>query len=303
MISPMIIAIVMGLFFAAIVYLFIARDQGGSPYIRYTDMQKEDGYMKYVAQAARALGPSIPPRLLRKKPDARARLESRINKAGNPWKVTPMEFTVLKYTMLIGGIIMGFFIFWMVGDIVGSLIPWFVYPLFCGVFGFFIPDLQYKMSTDERDLAFKKQLPEALDMLVISTSAGSAFKQAMVEVVPLLQPGVVKDELTKVNQDVAAGNTIVGALENMSKRSPNADTEAFVKAIKQAEEYGSSADITQTLRARAETNREEYDAYVENKIAKMASHMMAVLAPTLIGALGILCLAPMLSLIATYGLF
>lgn len=299
----MIIAIVMGLFFFAIIYLFMAHDKSGSPYIRYNDMQKEDGYMKYVAQAARVIGPSIPMGLLRQKPDAKARLEDRINKAGNPWKVTPMEFIVLKYTLMLGGLVMGFFIFWMVGDIVGALIPWFVYPLFCAVFGFFIPDLQYRMSTDERDLAFKKQFPEALDMLVIATSAGSAFKQAMIEVVPLLSPGVVKDELEKVNQDVAAGNTIVGALENMAKRSPNSGTEAFVKAIKQAEEYGSSADITTTLRARADTNREEYNSYVENKIAKMASHMMAVLAPTLIGALGILCLAPMLSLIQTYGLF
>lgn len=303
MVTPLIIAIVMGLFFAAIVYLFIARDKGGAPYIRYNDMMKDEGYMKYVAKAARVIGPSIPSGLIRQKPNARARLEDRINKAGNPWHVTPTEFIVLKYTLMIGGLVMGFFIFWMVGDIIGTIIPWFVYPLFCAVFGFFIPDIQYRMSTNERDLAFKKQLPEALDMLVISTSAGSAFKQAMTEVVPLLQPGVVKDELTKVNQDVAAGNTIVGALENMAKRSPNADTEAFVKAIKQAEEYGSSADITATLRARADTNREEYNAYVENRIAKMPSHMMAVLAPTLIGSLGILCLAPILSLISTYGLF
>lgn len=298
----MIIAIVMGLFFFAIVYLFAAHDKG-SPYIRYNDMQKKGGYMKYVAQAARVIGPSIPMGLLRQKPSAKARLEDKINKAGNPWKVTPMEFIVLKYTLMFGGLVMGFFIFWAVGDIIGTLIPWFVYPLFCAVLGFFIPDIQYRMSTNERDLAFKKQFPEALDMLVIATSAGSAFKQAMTEVVPLLSPGVVKDELEKVNQDVAAGNTIVGALENMAKRSPNSDTEAFVKAIKQAEEYGSSADITATLRARADTNREEYNSYVENKIAKMASHMMAVLAPTLIGALGILCLAPMLSLIQTYGLF
>lgn len=303
MVTPLIIAIVAGLFFFAIIYLFVARDQGSTPYIRYNDMMHQDGYMKYVAQAARAIGPSIPPVLLRKKPDARSRLEQKINKAGNPWKVTPMEFIVLKYTLMIGGIVMGLFIFWAVGPYVGNMIPWFVYPIFGGLFGFVIPDLQYKMSADERTLQFKKMLPEALDMLVISTSAGSAFKQAMTEVVPLLQPSVVKDELAKVNQDVAGGNTMVGALENMAKRAPNPDTEAFVKAIKQAEEYGSSADITQTLRARADTNREEYNAYVENKIAKLASHMMAVLAPTLIGALGIVCLAPMLSLISTYGLF
>lgn len=303
MVTPLILAIVFGLFFFAIVYLFIARDMSVSPYLRYTDMSKQEGYMKYLAQMSRAIGPSIPPQLLRPKPNAKARLELKINKAGNPWKVTPVEFIVLKYALLIVGIVMGFFIFWAIGPYVGDMIPWFVYPIFCAVFGFFIPDLQYKMSADERTLAFKKQLPEALDMLVISTSAGSAFKQAMKEVVPLLTDGVVKDELTKVNQDVAAGNTIVGALENMAKRSPNPDTESFMKAIKQAEEYGSSADITATLRARADTNREEYNSYVENKIAKMASHMMAVLAPTLIGALGVVCLAPMISLIGTYGLF
>ena len=213
-----------------------------------------------------------------------------------------MEFVILRYTLAVLGIFLGLFVFWGVGPTVGFL-PWWSYVLFCSILGFVLPDLQYKMSTDNRDIIFKKKFPDALDMLVISTSSGSAFKQAMSEVVPLLPDSIVKNELAKVNDDIAAGNTITGALDNLAKRSPNADTEAFVKAIKQAEEYGSNADITKTLRARADTNREEYDSFVETKIAKLSSHMMAILAPTLIGALGVLCLAPMLSLISAYGLF
>lgn len=302
--SPIIIAVVMGLFILMIVYLFASKgNKNNSLYIRYTDTGKDDIYLRYAAQAAKALAPSIPESLIRQKPTARKRLETKLNRAGNPWKVTPLEFIVLRYTFLIGGVILGFLFYWLMSSAVGDFIPWFVYPIVCGLIAFALPDLQYMSYATSRELAFKKELPEALDMLVIATSAGSAFKQALKEIVPLMPAGVVKDELEKVNQDVDAGNTIVGALENMAKRSPNPDTESFMKAIKQAEEYGSSADITATLRSRADTNREEYNAFVENKIAKLASHMMTVLAPTLISALGILCLAPMISLISTYGLF
>lgn len=301
--APIIISIVTGILFMLIVYLFVARKNSKTaPYVRFSETGEDDVYLKYAAQAAKALAPSIPPQLLRQKPTARERLERKLNRAGNPWKVTTIEFIVLKYTFMIGGIIIGFGLYWALSDVT-DVIPWFGYPILCGLFGFSLPDLQYQSSANARVLAFKKELPEALDMLVISTSAGSAFKQALREIAPLLNEGVVKEEFMRVNKDIDAGNTTVGALENMAKRAPNADTEAFLKAVRQAEEYGSSADITQTLRARAEANREEYNAFVENKIAKLSSHMMAILAPTLIGSLIILCLAPTIALISTYGLF
>lgn len=300
MVTPIIIAIVTAMLFLLIVYLFMARGQ--TPYLRYNDMRKQEGVMRYMADAAVAIAPAIPPALLRQKPTSRAKLDDKINRAGNPWKVTPVEFIVLKYVFCIVGFVLGFGIFAAIGSTV-AMIPWFVWPILGALAGFMVPNYVYHQKTTERDLQFKKELPEALNLLTIATSAGSTFKVALNDIVPLLKPGVVHDELSMVNDDIASGNTIVGALDNLSKRSPNVDTEAFVKSIKQAEEYGSNADITATLKSRSETNREEFNAFIENKIVKLSSQMMAILTPTLMGSLFIITLAPMLSMLSQIGLF
>lgn len=297
--SPLVIAIMVVILFLLIVYLFVSRNR--VPYLKYGDMKKQDGMMKYVADTATVIAPLIPQGLVRQKPSSRERLERRLGSAGNPWHVTAVEYIVLRYAFLVIGLVVGFVLYWVMGT--GIAIPWMIWPIVGGGVGYFIPDYVYDRATKERTLRFKIELPEALDLLAIATSAGSTFKVAMHEVVPLLRPGVVKDELAKVDSDITSGNTVVGSLNNLASRAPNPDTRAFVKAIKQAEEYGSKTDISKTLRARADTNREEYNSYVENKIAKMASEMMGVLTPTIIIPLCIISLAPVLSLLGSIGLF
>lgn len=298
-VSPLVIAITGTILFLLIVYMFVSKNR--TPYLSYNDMKKQDGAMKYVAETAVTVAPLLPQGLVRQKPDARDRLERKINSAGNPWHVTPPEYIVIRYTMMIIGAVAGFIGYWIIGKFVG--LPWILWPLILGAVGYLIPDYVYDNATKERTLRFKIELPEALDLLAISTSAGSTFKTAMDEVVPLLRPGVVQDELAKVNADIKSGNSVVGALNNLAARAPNPDTRSFVKAIKQNEEYGSNSDISRTLRARAETNREEYNSYVENKIAKMSSNMMGVLTIGMVAPMLIISLAPMLSLLAQVGLF
>lgn len=285
--------------FLLIVYLFVSRNR--VPYLKYEDMKQQDGIMKYVADTATAIAPLIPQGLVRKKPDAQERLEKKLGRAGNPWHVTATEYTVIRYALLVIGFGAGFVLYWILGT--GITIPWLIWPLVGALIGYMIPDYVYDRATKERTLSFKKELPEALDLLAISTSAGTTFKVAMYEVVPLLRPGVVKDELSRVASDLKSGNSVVGALNNLAARAPNPDTTAFVKSIKQSQEYGANADISKTLRARADTNREEYNAYVENRIAQMSSSMMAALTGGMLIPLCIISLAPMMSLLSQVGLF
>ena len=123
MVTPIIITIVTALLFLLIIYLFMARGQ--TPYLRYNEMRKQDGVMKYMADAAVAIAPALPSSLLRQKPTARAKLDAKINKAGNPWKVTTVEFVVMKYVFLIVGFILGLMMFAAIGSTV-AMVPWFV---------------------------------------------------------------------------------------------------------------------------------------------------------------------------------
>lgn len=300
MITPLVIAIMSVICAIIFIYLFVARSS--TPYLRYSDMKSQDGIMKYVADAAIALAPIIPEQLIRQSPSSREKLENKLNQSGNPWKLTPTEFILLRYVFMVMGFIAGFGVFWAIGSTVPA-VPWFVWPLVVAALGFFVPNYVYHQKKTERDFVFKKKFPEALDLLVTATNANSTFKVALQKIVPLLEPSAVKDELSKVNLDIASGNTVVGALDNFAKRAPNSDTEAFVKAVKQSEEYGSSSNIQDTLKSRAATNREEFDAYVENRIAKLSSNMMAILTPSLMISLFIITLAPMLSMLSTLGLF
>jgi tight adherence protein C len=216
------------------------------------------------------------------------KIESLLKRSGNPWGLKAEEFKFFQYTSAFIGFAVGW-LFWL--PLYAMLeLHWGIVVGFCTLFGFFVPRLKYSETAKKRDLEFKRHLPESLDLLVISLSAGNTFAQAVRESLPNMPSGVLKEEFREMNKAMDTGRTLSQSLEGFGKRAPNESIATFVKSVQEATEL--NVPIIEVLESRAEASRQEFFSMIHAKTAALSSKMMGILTPTLIPALMILVLAP-----------
>lgn len=219
--------------------------------------------------------------------------------SANPWNLRVEDFGFFKaiFAGLFG--VVGIVAALLLEQAAGAPMPWWFFAIAAGALGWFYPGSVYKSAATKRDLEFKRQLPEALDLIIISLSGGVSFTGAMREAIPNMQPGVLKDEFRTVVSAVDAGSTLSDALQSFADRAPNDSIMTFIKAVQEASNLNVS--LTETLEARAEASRREFFAIIQNKAATLSSRMMAILTPTLVPAMLICVAAPaVFSLMATF---
>lgn len=255
----------------------------------FEDMQQSKGFMKYLAALGQETVKVLPDRMVTPNRQTESRLAARIKRAGSPFKMGPMEFNVLRIGAIIAGLAFGVLAWVAVKDYVIWLPSWVIIAMF-GLLGYWYPGHWLTKLGNEREHAFRKELPEALDLLVISTSVSNSIGSSIQKVTPLLKDGVVKEEFTLVSKDLQAGRSVADSLRDMSDRSPSPDIEAFVNAVIQAQDTGT--DMSDTLRRRSKTSRQEYIALLDTKIASLESTIMIMLMPTMVMALVIVSIAP-----------
>ena len=211
-------------------------------------------------------------------------------KSGNPWKLTPEEYVGVQ--IVFGAI--GFFIGLVLGvlSLIPVVPPYLIVIGFAGI-GFALPISVHRTRRDSRVKEIQKQLPEALDLLVVTLTSGQPFEPALGQVVPQLLPGLLKDELLTINLKIRAGNTLERALLDFSREIASEEVESFTKSIIQAQKLG--ADITETLAQQATFVRNNHEARVSRMIARLETTMFIPLAATMLPAFLIIFLAPSIS--------
>jgi tight adherence protein C len=217
-----------------------------------------------------------------------------ILKAGNPWKLNPEEYSAMKWIFAS----IGFFIGLVISVL--NLVPFIPWYAFLGLFtlvGFAIPYSTYNSKKEARTHEAQKELPEALDLLVVTLTAGEPFESAIRQVVTQLPKGLIKDELGKVDLKIRAGNSLESALTTFSSEIDAEEVESFTKSIIQAQKLG--ADVTETLQQQAMFVRENHEARVEKMIARLSTLMFIPLAATMLPAFIIIFLLPSIQQISS----
>lgn len=110
------------------------------------------------------------------------------------------------------------------------------------------PDLRLRRRIEERQRQVVAQLPDVLDLLVISVEAGLGFEQAADRTVGSL-PGPLSQELGRVLQEMRMGAARSAALRAMEERIDVPELRSFVLAMIQADAFG--VPIASILRAQA----------------------------------------------------
>jgi len=288
--NPILIALLFTVAVALFLYVLLV-PRVGKQYTQGDYSESSNGLLKGVSVVGNEVYSMLPAGLV--KPKIRTgstRVEKLIQMSANPWGLKAADFMFFQIIFAV--------LFAIGGTGAGLLLkygadfplPFWVLTIGGAFLGWIYPSNTYKSVAAKRDLEFKRQLPEALDLMIISLSGGSTFTTAMRESIPNMQPGVLLDEFRKIVKSIDAGATLNQALQNFADRAPNDSITTFIKAVQEATEL--NVPLIDTLQSRAEASRREFFTLIQQKTATLESKMMAILAPTLVPALLICVLAP-----------
>ena len=223
------------------------------------------------------------------KGEERERLKNLLTRSGNPWNLKPNEFKGIQIIFAIIGTV--------VGLIVSSLFlpnfPAIILAAVLGTIGFLAPFSVYNSAQAARAADIQKQLPDALDLLVVIMRSGQNFEPALSAISEKMPDGVLKDEFIKVSSEINSGRKLEDALIAFANRAASEEAENFAKSVAQAQRLG--ADVSETLTAQAVSARENYENIIQKKTAKLSQLAFIVMIPTLFPALLIILLAPSMS--------
>ena len=287
--NPVTLSVLFTLFVGLIMYDRLIPKSGRRFSDGTGDASRRNPFLKFVTAMGDDIYAAMPASLDKGREQRQyPRIESLLKRSGNPWGLTPREFVSLKF---VAGIL-GFVISWPLWLGLNAMtgLPWWVVVTVVPAFCYMIPTIKHTELAKTRDLEFKRQLPEALDLITITLSGGSTLSQAIRDVIPTMQKGILKGEFINMVRIMDAGGTLKEALDEFANRAPSDGILPFVRSVQSAAEV--NAPMNEILEARAEASRQEFFALVHEKAAQLESKIWIILSPTMLPALIIISVAP-----------
>jgi tight adherence protein C len=153
---------------------------------------------------------------------------------------------------------------------------------------FLLPLMWISMKASSRQDKIRKELPDMLDMLLISVEAGLGFDAAVAKIV-MRTSGPIGEEFGRMLQDSQAGLSRREALRGLADRNNVPELNAFIMAMVQADVFGIS--VSNILRAQSRElrvkRRQRAQEMAQKAPAKMVFPLiLCVLPATLIVLMG-----------------
>jgi tight adherence protein C len=176
-----------------------------------------------------------------------ARVEKRLMIAGWAPRLDGSSWAAIRVLVAILGVALAVFVS---GQLVGTArLAGVVGSLAIGALG---PEAILSRRVDERKAAMERDLPDIIDLLVISVEAGLGFEGALGRVVQNV-PGELSDEFSRMLQETRVGVSRNVALKSLAERTDVDDLNTFIMALTQADAFGVS--ISRMLRVQADEMR------------------------------------------------
>jgi tight adherence protein C len=229
-----------------------------------------------MAELARSALPKMGIPLLPKEGAERTRLQARLMHAGLYSRQAMVVFLGVKMILMVSPVLVG-----LAAGLVG-LVP-ILYGLIggmcVGIVGMIGPSFWLDRRKKRRQTAFRRALPDALDVLVICLEGGISLNGAIRRVAGELRTAhpLLASELNIVQREVQLGLSSGQALRGFADRCDLEEIRSLASVIIQTERFGAS--LVKALRVHAETLRIKRLQRAE-ELAQMAA--TKVLIPTVL---------------------
>jgi tight adherence protein C len=186
--------------------------------------------------------------------------------AGMSRTLSPTGFLAVKGTVALGGIFLGTML--GSGKGAGGVLLGVVT---LGAIGFMAPDYALTLKARSRREKIRADLPDALDLLAVSVEAGLGFDGALGKLSEHMD-GPLADELGLTLSEMRIGESRQEALKRLGERVDAPELSAFVRAIVQADQLGTS--LGRILRVQAADARLRRQAAAEERAMKAPIKML-----------------------------
>jgi tight adherence protein C len=215
-----------------------------------------------------------------------AKLEKKLQMAGNPFGMTPVDFRLLQTALFfILPLLFGGYASLLRAGVGGILL----FSLIGILIAIFLPNFYLKQKMKQRNHQALKELPDVLDLLTVSLEAGLGFDSAVNKVVSKKQ-GVLADEFHRCLEEIRLGKTRREALSGIRDRVEVDEVRSFISSILQAEKLG--IGMVQVLRVQSSEVREQRKQRAEEEAMKAPIKMLFPLVLFIFPSLFIVLLGP-----------
>lgn len=222
----------------------------------------------------------LPRQLIRLFPaEAGKNLELRLQRAGNPGKLTPGEFLALQFLLTAAVAAFAYFVM--------GLLSWQI--ILVIVLTWYLPSLALIRRAQKRQREIEKSLPDILDLLTVSVEAGLGFDAALIKVTEKANSALA-GEFKRVIREIRMGKSRKDALRDMAGRLGSESIISFVGAVVQADQLGIS--FSRVLRLQAEKVRFRRKQRAEEEAMKAPVKMLIPLVLFIFPAIFITLLGP-----------
>jgi tight adherence protein C len=207
------------------------------------------------------------------------RIRQKLDVAGNPSGWTVDRVISLKFVGLVAGIVAGLLFSFLMGL---GVAPLLAITVLGGVAGYFGPNMYLYQKGHDRTARMQKDLPDAIDLMVISVEAGLGFDSALAQVARNTE-GPLANEFARVLQEMQIGLGRSNALRALGGRTTLPDLRSFASAMVQADAFG--IPVGQVLRVQASEirvkRRQRAEELAQKVPVKILFPLMACILPCL----------------------
>ncbi len=155
-----------------------------------------------------------------------------------------------------------------------------------GVLG---PESMLTRKINERKELIARELPDVIDLLVISVEAGLGFEAALGRVVQNV-PGELGNEFARMLQETRVGVSRNQAMKSLADRTDVDELNSFILSINQADQFGVS--VARMLRVQADEIRVRRRQKIQEKAFAAPVKMTFPLVLCIFPAIFVVLLAP-----------
>lgn len=166
-------------------------------------------------------------------------------------RVDVNSWAAIRVVAIVAAVILWFVVLGMVGFVFPSL-EWILVTAFFALAGVWGPEAILTRRIDDRKAAIERDLPDVIDLLVISVEAGLGFEGALGRVVQNV-PGVLSEEFSRMLQETRVGVSRHDAMKALAERTDVDDLNSFIFSMNQADQFGVS--VSRMLRVQADEIR------------------------------------------------